>query len=254
MGTGSVPPQFTPVPEKVKVAVSDEEVSGVHDIKDLWRKMDKRTSQLLDYAQSTDKKADEAKEAAAIAAARANEQHERIESIEESLRRGHNCTQASVIDQLQDQVKETLTGLNIDIQEGIKTREMAKQAKTEASKAQGTWKAFWGTVAGSFMVLLMAGGGAVYYFGQLDERVVQQNRHQVEATKRVENQVTKLNTKVAGLPNSQRIKNLTDAIEASNGHETTDEWCADLDDEDVRWIKRRFPRDRWPRCRRIVGR
>ena len=252
--TGSGPPQFTPVLEKVKVSMSDDEVSGVHDIKELWRKMDKRTSQLLDYAESTDKKAEEAKESAAVAAIRADEQRERIESIEESLRRGHNCTQALVIGQLQDQVKETLTGLNTDIQEGIKTREMAKQAKTEADKAQGTWKAFWGTVAGSFMMLLMVGGGAVYYFGQLDERVVQQNQHQVEATKRVEGQVKQLNTKVAGLPNSTRIKALTKAIEASNGHETTDEWCSDLSDEDIRWIKRRLPRDRWPRCRRIVGR
>jgi len=251
---GSGPPQFTPVPEKVKVAVADEEVSGVHDIKDLWRKMDKRTSQLLDYAQSTDKKAEEAKEAAAVAAVRADEQRDRIESIEESLRRGHNCTQALVIGQLQDQVKDTLTGLQVDIQEGIKTRSLAKQAKEEADKAQGSWKAFWGTVAGSFVVLLITGGSAVYYFGQLDERVTQQNQHQVEATKRVEGQVKQLNTKVAGLPDSTRIRALTQAIEASNGHETTDEWCADLSDDDVRWIKRRFPSDRWPRCRRIKGR
>lgn len=245
------PPHFTPVPRKVSVTTTDDEVSGVHDVKDLWRKMDRRTSQLLDYAKSTEAKADDAKTAATELATRVDEQRVRIESMETALRAGHHCTQSGVITQLQDQVEKGLDQLQTDIQEGIKTRSLAKQAKEASEKAQSSWKAFWGTVGGSMLVLILTGASAVYYFGQLDERVTQQNNHQVEATKRVEGQVKQINSKIGTIDDGQRIERLTKAVEASNGNETTNEYCSGLSDAAVARMKRVLPRDEWPRCRRF---
>lgn len=270
-----IAPVFTPVPEKSRpgarpVTLHDEEVpSGVHDVADLWRKVDGRTTQLLEYAQETAGLAASASESALAATVRLDEQGKRIDSMEQSLREGHNCVrdatfeaQAKVNEQHQQQITSALEQLQTDIQEGIKTRGMAQTAQSKAEEAKGdleknetdrkgAWRAFWGTVVSAVVAIGLASVGAVYYFGQLDERVTQQNAHQVEATKRIESQVKQINTKIGRIDDGARIDRLTKAVKASNGHETTEEYCSGLSDRTVALIKRATPPAEWPDCRRF---
>ena len=250
--------------------VQDDDVpSGVHDLQGLWRKMDVRTRQLLEFAKSTDEKAQSAAESALAATARIDEQGKRIDSMEESLRKGHNCVrndsfeaQGRINEQHQQQITSALVQLQTDIQEGIKTRAMAQSAESKAVEAKveleknetdrkGAWRAFWATVASAAVAVGLAVGASVYYFGQLDERVTQQNQHQVDATKRVETQVKQISAKISNIDDSARIDRLIQAVKTSNGHETTEDYCAGLSDSTIARIKRITPREEWPDCSRF---
>lgn len=252
--------------ESVEIKDAAEEISGVHDIKDLWRKMDSRTTQLIEYAQSTEQKAAKASEAAQQAVistgVRLDEHGKRIESMESAIRAGHDCTKSEVITQLQIQVEKNLDQLSTDVLEGVKTRGIAKAAKEhvdghiEDEKARqkeerGSKRWFWGIMASVVLSVIVGGISIVWYFGHLDERVDQQNARQTEAYGRVESQVKQVAVQVKQLGQDERIEELTKAIKVANGHETTEEWCSGLDDAAVRRIKRSTTARHWPKCRRF---
>ena len=116
----TITPTFTPVPKEVStMSETVEETSGVHDLKDLWRKMDSRTGKLLEYAESTAKKAQAASDSALAATVRIDEQGKRITSIENTIREGHGCTQVDRISRIENNVEKVEEKVVKDVNKGI---------------------------------------------------------------------------------------------------------------------------------------
>lgn len=255
-------PQFTPLKKNSKSNPIERESSMTVDFGDLWEKFDERTSQLLTFAKSTNKKAQSASDAALAATVRLDEHSRWMQSLDEALKAGHPCSQQKTIDSLQEQVAGGLKLQNQNIQDDIKTRNLAQTVKEDMDKfirdakerekeSRVSWRWFWGSIMSIILFVVSGGLATVWYFGQLDERVTQQNAHQVEAIERVETQVKNVGQQVRELDNGSNIDRLIRAVVESNGHQTIEQWCSSLDDRSVASIKRTTPRGHWPRCARF---
>lgn len=194
-------------------------------------------------------------------------QSKRLDAIESQIETSRVCKQESVIEDLKTTVHDLLELSRNEIAKTAsiesKTEDNANRIERlkEDTKARNAehkknWRVSVTAVVSSAVFILSAIGGSIWYIAQLDERVSQQNKNQIEATGRVEDQVQKIDSRmrsnVSALNNNRNaIERLARAVEESNGYETVDNWCSSLSDREVRLIKLSIPSENWPNCDRI---
>lgn len=172
--------------------------------------------------------------------------------------RGHDCAQVAVIASLQETSLETRQKVEKDVQEGIKTRERLDNTKTDLEAVDGKIEKF-STARRNFVLsligvvifVLSTVGSLIWFLSALNTSVKNEQEQREESYKRLEEQVERVSKVADVAPVRQDVKRLTNAVKASNGHETTETYCSGLSDRAVRTIKRTIAQEEWPRCRRF---
>lgn len=172
--------------------------------------------------------------------------------------RGHDCAQVAVIASLQETSLETRQKVEKDITEGVKTRERLDNTRTdleqvdrEVKSFSNTRRNFWLSLIGVGVFVLSTVGSLIWFLSALNTSVETEQEQRQESYERLEKQVESISRTANVAPVQQEIKTLTKAVKASNGHETTEEYCSGLSDRAVKVIKRTVPEAEWPRCRRF---
>ena len=232
-------PTFTPIPCEVDMSEEIEEPSGVHNIKQLWSKVDIRTRELLKYAEDTSKKAQCASDSALAASIRINEQGIRITSIETSIRAGHNCVNVNRLERIECDVDKIEEKLEKDVQKGIKQlgaieatetaimtvndriNKTNKRLDDDSNKYRNSWILAISMFVGFIATIV----GAVYGYGELNTNVANDRRTNVEQHKVMTTAIEKSNAQVSKVQSDtaknveNQLRNLRLELAASNGHE-----------------------------------
>lgn len=103
------------------------------------------------------------------------------------------------LDKVEEQLKETWLRQQTDIEEGIKTRAMAKQACDDLNDYRDSKRTMRRTLIGIVISIIMALFGSVFFvgtsLGSLSTRVEEQSKAQAASTKRLESQLNKMRDK-----------------------------------------------------------
>jgi len=172
--------------------------------------------------------------------------------------KGHDCAQVAVIASLQEGALETRRKVEKDVEEGVKTRERLDHTRNDldavddkVEKFSTARRNFVLSLIGVFVFIAANVGGLIWFLSALDTKVEAEQRERRTGEKRLETQMEKLGKAANTAPVQREIKTLTKAVKASNGHETTEQYCSGLSDAAVARMKRVLPRSEWPRCRRF---
>lgn len=281
----------TPLPSDLKVPDSDtfteQEGTPIVNKEELaWREIGQMSKHLRGLVRATNNQAEYVKQIPEIksdvkavrfaakeakeAAAKANQTIEvvhtklgtqmdnidrRVGKVED---RGHDCAQVAIITELRESSLETRRKVETDIQEGVKTRERLDNTRNDLEAVDKEVKSFSTARRNFFLSLIGVGvflistvGSLIWFLSSLDAQVGHEQRERQESYNRLEQQLTKMGKVADTQPVQEKLSNLTKAVRASNGHETTEAYCAGLSDRAVNTIKRSLPRNEWPRCRRF---
>jgi len=172
--------------------------------------------------------------------------------------KGHDCAQVAVISSLQESSLETRLKVDKNVQEGVRTRERLDNTRNDLESVDKEVKTFSTARRNFFMGLVGVAifiistvGSLIWFLSAMDTRVDNEQRERRESDRRVEAQVKAMGETSDTAPVQEKLTNLTKAVKAANGHETTEEYCAGLSDRAIRVVKRSIPRTEWPRCRRF---
>ena len=275
---------MTPLPSDLKVPDSDEYTEGegtpvVNNQEVAWEEIGRMSKNIRGLVTATNNQAEHVKKIPEMqrdvkAAKRSSDRAlQRVELVDTKLStelksidrrvgkvedKGHDCAQVAVISTLRETSLETRQKVEMDVQEGIKTRERLDNTRTDLEAVDKAVKSFSTARRNFFMgligVALFIGstvGTLIWFLSAMDARVDSEQRERREGEKRLTEQVEKMGKAANTAPVQREIKTLTRAVEAANGHETTEAYCSGLSDRAVRAVKRGVPRAEWPKCRRF---
>lgn len=182
----------------------------------------------------------------------------RVTKIERKVDEGHACQQAEIIYELKDSQREVSKKIETDVQHGIRQageivllqKEISGTVADVEDIKKTPRRMFYG-LAGMALTVLIGSGGALWFLAELRKDVQHEREQRTEQISRIEKQITKVATHADPAPVKQEIQTLAKAVRASNGHETTEQYCAELSDAAVDRMKRTLPQGAWPRCRRF---
>ena len=271
---------MTPPPKDLIVDVESDEKTPVVDKEELaWREIGNISKSVRGLVRATNNQAEyvrqipEIKADVKAAKVASREALQKVEIVHTKLGtqmdnmdrrvgkvedRSHDCAQVAVITDLREAALETRRKVETDITEGVKTRERLDNTRndlemvgTEVKKFSTARRNFFMGLIGVFVFIAANVGGLIWFLSALDQKVESEQREREDGQRRMENQMEKLGKVANTAPVQREMENLTRAVKAANGHETTEAYCSGLSDHTVRMIKRAIAPTEWPKCRRF---